>query len=118
MFDASRLSSPLTQTPLSRRDFLRSPTGEGLLGGGFVVRRVRRGQQLTHFAEQFAECAWRFVLGFFVHGVAHQLAKLLPVGRGEFLQQRGQRVVAIGQQAVAPLFGLVQQGGFATRCFA
>jgi len=44
-----------------------------------------------------------------------ELTKLLPIGGGMFLEERGQRVVAFFDQPIAPFFGVMQRGGIHPR---
>ena len=85
-----------------------------------MVRTAVHGQLLAHQLEDLAvglALARRFAGRAGLHvlaGLAHQGAQLLGVGRGVGFDPAAERVV-VGNQAVAPAFGLVQGGGFGGR---
>ena len=60
----------------------------------------------------------RLVLRPFCERVAHELAQLLAVGVRVFGDEFGQRFVAFVEQAFAPAFDVVQDGGVASRAVA
>jgi hypothetical protein len=68
--------------------------------------------QFTQFAEQFARCPGRLLFLRFGVGLTDQVAKVLAICIGMLRDQLVERFVALGDQAIAPGFKLVQGGGF------
>ena len=92
------------------------------IAGVFVARRLqaqrRRQHQRTQHLEDLAVGARRLVLRLFGLRVAYQGAQLLAVGLRVVVKQGGQRLVTVGQQAVAPVFHAVHHRHFAAASLA
>src|SRR5262249_44655386 len=75
-------------------------------------------EHLAQLAEQFAIGVQGFAAIAFDARLARQLAQLLSIGARVRGEQVGQRIVALGDQALAPALDLMQPGGLAARPLA